>query len=74
MAKTDSTKVMWRVQVRRGVGLKWQNKGLYETRDAARYQAAYLREGRWREGEVMPETGYGFRNTRVLKYIRGEKK
>lgn len=70
---TTSTKVLWRVQVRKSRSHKWINKGLFETRDAARAQAAYLREGRMRAGEIMPGTGLGFGRTRVCRYVRGEK-
>lgn len=72
MARTDNTKTLWRVQVRVNRNFKWKNKGLYETREAARYEAAWLREYR-SVGEYY-ELGYGFGNTRVVRHIRGEKK
>ncbi|WP_143694702.1 hypothetical protein [Variovorax sp. JS1663] len=70
---TSSTKVLWRVQVRKSRAHKWVNKGLYETRDAARAQAHYLRTGRVRGGEVLWDTAYGFGNTRVVRYEKGAK-
>ena len=70
---TISTKVQWRVQVRKSRTAKWQNKGLFETRNAAREQAAYLRGGRMCNGEILPGTAYGFGNTRVVRYEKGAK-
>jgi hypothetical protein len=73
MTKRDSTKVMWRVQVRKSRQHKWTSKGLYETRESARDAAGTYRMFGTRQSEAwIPR--YGFGNTRVLKYIRGEKK
>lgn len=56
-----STKVLWRVQVKSSTGL-WKNKsGLFETRQSAREACAVHRHY------------YGFGNTRVVRYVRGEK-
>lgn len=70
MTKRDNTKVLWRVQVRKSRGHKWVNKGLYETRGAARYHAGWLRY--WGTiGKTGLVTGhYGFGNTRVIRYER----
>lgn len=75
MARTDNTKVMWRVQYRKGRGLKWHNRtGLFERREDARHVAKIMREGYF--SRLMDEDlfGYGFGNTRVIRHIRGEKK
>lgn len=73
MARTDSTKTLWRVQVRLGRDYKWRNySGLHERREDAREQAAWLRQLHRVDREFHP--GYGFGNTRVVKHIRGEKK
>lgn len=70
---TDSTKVLWRVQVREGRWQKWQNMGLFETRKAARDQAAYLRAGRLKHGLIVQGIGVGFGNTRVVRHERTAK-
>lgn len=76
-----STKILWRVQVRKSRAHKWVNKGLYEVRSMARIAAHAERKG----GESIQITGagchyyradhggYGFGNTRVVRYVRGEK-
>lgn len=65
---TAATKVQWRVQVRKSRAHKWVNKsGLFETRDAAREEAACLRVG------IVPGSGYGFGNTRIRRYVKGSK-
>lgn len=76
MAKTDSTKVMWRVQTRNASNTKWKNRGLYETRDEARYVASMLRlyPDMGSVSLIYFGLGYGMRNTRVIRHIRGEKK
>lgn len=74
MARTDNTKTLWRVQVRKSRKHKWQNKGLFETREAARKEATYQRVLFARFSSEMVNIGYGFGNTRVVKHIRGEKK
>lgn len=76
MAKTDSTKKLWRVQVRIGRGRAWKNKGLYETRADARYVATILRNfpDMSSISPIFEGMGYGFGNTRILRHIRGEKK
>jgi hypothetical protein len=65
-----STKVQWRVQVRKSRAHKWVNKGLFETRDSARYEAMALRIG-WSANHWDP--AYGFGNTRVQRYEKGAK-
>ena len=70
MTRTASTKVQWRVQVRRSRAHKWVNKGLFETRKVARdmarlYRAlsTFKKDGSW-------ESAYGFGNTRTIRYER----
>ena len=70
---TSATKIQWRVQVRKSRTAKWQNKGLFETRDSAREQAVYLRGGRMCNGEILVGTAFGFGNTRVVRYEKGSK-
>ncbi len=65
MTKTDSTKVMWRIQVRKSRAHKWVSKGTFETRRNAREAAAWFREGR---GHVP---AYGLGNTRVVRVVKG---
>lgn len=55
---TASTKVQWRVQVRKSAAHKWKNKGLFETRSTARHDA------------LVKRAEFGMRNTRVVR--RGE--
>lgn len=68
----SSTKIQWRVQVRKSRAHKWVNKGLYETRSSARFHAAWMRDGL-----IMDDTNgallgdYGFGNTRVVRYEKG---
>ena len=68
---SKNLKTQWRVQVRKSRAHKWVNKGLFETRDAARDEASYQRTsviaGYDHIGEYF---GYGFGNTRVVKYIK----
>lgn len=59
-SKTDSTRVMWRVQTKAKTGT-WLNRGLYETRARARESASFLRNVQ----------GYGYGRTRVIRYVRG---
>ena len=70
---TTSTKVLWRVQVRKSRAHKWVNKGLFETRDSAREEAEYQRNGRWSNGELMQGSGVGFGNTRVVRYEKASR-
>jgi hypothetical protein len=71
MTRTPNTDIRWRVQVRDSRTAAWKNKsGLFETRDAAREQAAYLRQGRMRDGKVMPGTAYAHRDVRVVKHVK----
>jgi hypothetical protein len=30
----------------------------------------YMRNGRMRNGEIVPNTGWGFGNTRVTRYLK----
>lgn len=64
MAKQDSTKVLWQVQVRKSRAHKWVNKGRFETRENARAAAAWLR------GEPGWGAVYGFGNTRVVRVVK----
>lgn len=60
---SKNLKTQWRVQVRDSRKHAWRNKsGLFETRQVAREEAALLRD-----------LGYGFFNTRVIKYVKGQK-
>lgn len=72
MTRIDSTKVKWRVQVRKSRAHAWKHAGLFETRQAARAQAEYMRYGRVRDGLIVPGTEYGFGNTRVVRHISGK--
>lgn len=55
---SKNLKTQWRVQVRKSRAHKWVNKGLFETRDSARWHASTG----WRDL-------CGFGNTRVIKYV-----
>lgn len=69
---TDSTKVLWRVQVRKDRNHQWTNKGLFETRASARDAAGTYRMFSTRPGdEWVPP--YGFGNTRVVRHERTAK-
>jgi hypothetical protein len=59
MTKTDSTKVMWQVQVRGNRDAAWRNRGRFETRSNAREKAAALRDV------------WGMWNTRVMRVVKG---
>lgn len=67
MTKRDSTRILWRVQVRKSRLHKWVNKGTFETRESARAEA-------WRRrvwGDSLGwSNGYGYGNTRVLRVER----
>ena len=71
---SKNLKTQWRVQVRKSRAHKWVNKGLFETRRNAR-NLAYVH----RMFTVVSRTatlvvcGYGFGNTRVIKYVKGAK-
>lgn len=59
---TAATKVQWRIQSRKSRDHAWKNvSGLYETRSSARF---------WQQG-VRASVGFG--NTRVVRYVKGEK-
>lgn len=64
---TSSTKIQWRVQVRKSRAHKWVNKGLFETRSVARERASDLRAW-WADG---PCSGQVYGNTRVVRYVKG---
>lgn len=68
---SKNLKTQWRVQVRKSRAHKWVNKGLFETRRRARQIGEQMR---WRHpiGDVFVP-GYGFGNTRVVKYVRAGK-
>lgn len=73
MSKNLNTQ--WRVERRLSRKHKWVKAGLFETREAARHRAAVLRHPHFpiypKFGELQP--GYGFGNTRVVKYVKGAK-
>ena len=71
MTRTPNTDISWRVQVRKSRDHKWQNKGLFETRDAARYEAGCLRDGYC--GPTGFHDGLGYGNTRVVRHVKGQK-
>ena len=73
MTRTSSTKVQWCVQYRKTRSSRWFNSGLFETRKGAREKAVYLREGRWSNGRLLPNTGFGLGNTRVVRYVKPSK-
>jgi hypothetical protein len=62
---TASTKIQWRVQYRKSRSHKWVNAGLFETRKNAREAATWLRF------YGNHDIGYGFGNTRVVRYVKG---
>lgn len=66
---SKATDQQWRVQVRAGRNKPWKNKGLWETREDARLAAKTER----RYGINGKYIGYGFGNTRVVRYVKGEK-
>lgn len=71
---TAATKVQWRVQVRLEGSKRWLNKGLYETREAARERAKVYREHFTTERDTGHEyEPFGFGNTRIRRYVKGEK-
>lgn len=80
--RLDSAKVKWRVQVRKSRAHKWVNKGLFETREVARFAAGAERRGGERiqiAGEtcryyLADHCGYGFGNVRVVRHISGKGK
>lgn len=71
MKRIDSTKIRWRVQIRKSRAHKWVNKGLFEVRDEARTIAFMYRECvTWKDGAAVQPSGFG--NTRVVRYQKGE--
>lgn len=66
---SKNLKTQWRVERRISRKHKWVKAGLFETRDAARHRAAVLRGVHRVEDDFAP--GYGFGNTRVVKYVKG---
>lgn len=69
MSKNLNTQ--WRVERRLSRKHKWVKAGLFETRFDARERAFYMRFPHW-VGDKLVE-GYGFGNTRVVKYVRSGK-
>lgn len=71
MAMSKNLKKQWRVQTKSAKGT-WVNRGLFETRSAARRRCSELR-GAWSQadGVVTTSSGYGFGNTRVVPYVKG---
>lgn len=75
MAMSKNLKKQWRVQVRRSRAHKWVNKGLFETREAARDKVKFIRENNHYEvGNPRVVQAYGFGNTRVVPYVKGGEK
>lgn len=60
---SKNLKTQWRVQWRTSRNRVWLNNGLFETRSVARLKARALRS----------MNGLAFGNTRVVKYIKGQK-
>ena len=74
---SKNLKTQWRVQARTSRAHQWVNRGLWETRAAARVSARALRSktivwDTWNEPKRVIG-GYGFGNTRVIKYVKGQK-
>ena len=67
---SKNLKTQWRVQVRRSRNHAWRNKGLFETRNAARTNAWMYREINGGSAGV-DRRPVGFGNTRVIKYMKG---
>lgn len=70
---SKNLKTQWRVQVRKSRGHYWVNKGLFETREEARRDAVEKRALSVVRDErriIGTANGYGFGNTRVVKYVR----
>lgn len=69
-----STKVQWRVQYRLSRKHKWENAGLFETREDARAEASWHRLGGscLVNGGVKFYVAVGFGNTRVVRYVKGQ--
>lgn len=69
-----STDILWRVEYRTKRTNKWKKAGLFETRERARDEARYYRDGYGYAGDGSGHFfGYGFGNTRVIKYVKGRK-
>ena len=70
--KRDSTRVLWRVQVRKSRKHKWVAKGTFETRKDAREKCAELR-GEYNSVWQCYVSDYalGFGNTRVVRVEKG---
>lgn len=68
---TASTKIQWRVQVRKSRVHKWVNKGLYETRRNAREVCSLIRGFDHIAPDHKWSPPYGFGNTRVVRYLKG---
>lgn len=70
-----STEILWQIQFRTGRDRPWRNRaGLFETRMHAREVAKILRDWTYTgAGEMPANHGYGFGNTRVIKYVKGRK-
>ncbi len=66
------TKILWRVQVRKSRAHKWVNKGLFETRKAARLSAQLFREHLHLVDKRFAGP-FGLGNTRVVRYEKGAK-
>lgn len=71
---SKSLKTQWRVEVRSDRNCPWRKHAIYETRSVARTSAAQLRSRIYGGfGKYLPDSGYGFGNTRVVKYVRAGK-
>lgn len=64
----SSTKVQWRVQVRKSRAHKWVNKGLFETRAEARWRALCLSTQMAAADRTIAAYGTF---TRVVRYEKG---
>jgi hypothetical protein len=73
MTMSKNLKKHWRVEVRVFRGGVWRrHSGLFETRRDARARAVLLRDHHLIGGGVL-HRGYGFGNTRVVPYVKGQK-
>lgn len=69
---SKNLKTQWRVQTKSVKTGNWRNRGLFETRAAARRSATLYRECMvWESGRFVNPFGFG--NIRVIKYVKGQK-
>lgn len=67
---SKNLKTQWRVEWRKSRAHAWRKGGLFETRRAARETARSIRAVYAGGGYMI---GVGFGNTRVIKYVKGQK-